>query len=62
MSYEQAVEQLRIVQKHDGIKNKYCLDNNILLIRIPYWESDNIESFLLSELKKYNLINNTKLI
>lgn len=62
MSYEQAVEQLRIVQKHDDIKNKYCLDNNILLIRIPYWESDNIESFLLSELKKYNLINNTKLI
>ena len=62
MSYEQAVEQLRIAQKHDDIKNKYCLDNNILLIRISYWESDNIESFLLSELKKYNLINNTKLI
>ena len=21
----------------DNIKNKYCLDNNIELIRIPYW-------------------------
>lgn len=62
MSYKQAVEQLRIVQKHDEIKNQYCLDNNILLIRIPYWESDNMELFLLSKLKEYNLINNTKLI
>ena len=62
MFYKQAVEQLRIVQKHDEIKNQYCLDNNILLIRIPYWESDNMELFLLSKLKEYNLINNTKLI
>lgn len=26
------------VKKHDNIKNKYCKDNNIKLIRIPYWE------------------------
>lgn len=26
---------------NDEIKNKYCIDNNIKLIRIPYWEFDN---------------------
>ena len=25
-------------QEHDRIKNSYCLANNILLYRIPYWE------------------------
>lgn len=24
------------------MKNKYCLINNIPLVRIPYWERDNI--------------------
>lgn len=32
------------------IKNKYCLDNNIRLIRIPYWNFDKIEEILLKEL------------
>ena len=31
---------------HDKKKNKYCKDNNIRLIRIPYWEFDNIENIL----------------
>jgi len=30
----------------DTIKNKYCKDNNIRLIRIPYWEFNNIEKIL----------------
>ena len=30
----------------DDIKTKYCKDNNIELIRIPYWEKDNIEEIL----------------
>ena len=36
--------------KRDEIKNKYCKDNDIRLIRIPYYEYDNIESILTSEL------------
>ena len=35
---------------HDAIKTKYCKDNNIKLIRIPYWEYDNIENILIKEL------------
>ena len=33
-------------KKSDNIKNKFCNDNNIKLIRIPYWEYDNIEYIL----------------
>lgn len=34
----------------DSIKNKYCLDNNINLIRIPYWDYKNIEKILNNKL------------
>lgn len=37
-------------KKRDEIKNKYCKDNNIGLIRIPYNQIDNIEEILLKEL------------
>lgn len=33
-------------QRHDKIKNEYCISNNIPLIRIPYWEKDNISDIL----------------
>lgn len=39
-----------ITKKHDEIKNKYCEDNNIKLIRIPYWQIDKIDSILDKEL------------
>ena len=45
-----AEEQLKYNQKKDNIKTQYCLDNNIKLIRIPYWEFDNIENILEKEL------------
>ena len=34
----------------DNIKNKFCYNNNIKLIRIPYYEYDNIEKILNLEL------------
>ena len=38
--------------KHrDSIKTRYCKDNNIKLIRIPYWEFNDIEKILIKELK-----------
>ena len=37
----------------DTIKNIYCKDNDINLIRIPYWEFDNIEKILIKEINKY---------
>ena len=35
----------------DSIKDKYCEDNNIELIRIPYWDQSNIESILENKIK-----------
>ena len=37
---------------HDEIKNKYAEKHNWKLIRIPYWEFDNIEKILTKELIK----------
>ena len=34
------------IKVRDTIKNIYCKKNNINLIRIPYWEYDNIENIL----------------
>ena len=34
----------------DNIKRDYCQKNNIKLIEIPYWEYDNMESFLRRKL------------
>ena len=36
----------------DTIKNTYCKKNNIKLIRIPYWDFDNIEKILHKEIIK----------
>lgn len=41
---------LETIQKHDKIKNQYCADNNIKLIRIPYWKITKIEEILNNEL------------
>jgi len=40
-------KSFKLQQKKDNIKNKYCIENNIELIRIPYFEYDNINSILL---------------
>ena len=34
----------------DNIKTQYCIDNNIELIRIPYWEFDIIEKIIIDKL------------
>lgn len=41
---------------HDNRKNQYCNKKNISLLRIPYWEFDNIELILNEELVKLNIL------
>ena len=36
---------------HDATKNQYCEDNNINILRIPFWELKNIEEILKKEIK-----------
>lgn len=55
-----AKEKLLYTQKHDNIKREYCKQHNITLIEIPYWEFDNLQSFLFDALVKNNAIIQTK--
>ena len=43
---ERRMLELLETQKHDAIKTKYCEDNEIKLLRIPYWDFDNIETIV----------------
>jgi uncharacterized protein with PIN domain len=43
-------EKLRKQKHNDQIKNQYCQQNNIPLIRIPYWDFFNVEKILECEL------------
>ena len=47
---EWAENKLKNTQNVDNIKSRYCKDNNIKLIIIPYFEFDNIEKILKKEL------------
>lgn len=44
------LEGLAKRQKHDAIKNQYCIDNNIRLIRIPESKFKKMEEILIKEL------------
>ncbi len=48
------------IQIHDELKNQYCKKNNIILIRIPYWDLNNIEEILIKELN-IHITNNGNL-
>ncbi|MEX0134930.1 DUF2726 domain-containing protein [Bacillus nitratireducens] len=41
-------------KNRDEIKTNYCKENNIPLIRIPYWEFDNISQILNKEISRLN--------
>ena len=47
---EWAKEEFKKNKKRDKIKVKYCKDNEIPLLVIPYWEIDNVERILKNEL------------
>lgn len=50
---EQNFEELQI---HDERKNQYCKDNRIPLLRIPYWDFDNIEELLFEKLNELEVM------
>ena len=45
-------------QQKDREKNEYCKNNNIDILRIPYWDFNNIEKIIKNKLK----INSSLLI
>lgn len=42
ISEEKAQNQLKYTQEHDKLKNQYCFEHNIPIIRIPYTHLNNI--------------------
>jgi hypothetical protein len=50
ISYEEATRNYETTVYHDKIKNNYCFENNIKIIRIPYGDYNNIEIILDKEL------------
>lgn len=47
-------EKLAITWQHDSMKNNYCKDNNISLLRIPYYKQTYIEEILNDYVNKYD--------
>ncbi|MDM0587719.1 hypothetical protein QTH25_13160 [Clostridium perfringens] len=50
-------QEFKLTQIRDEIKNNYCKDNGVKLIRIPYWELDNIERILDEEFDRLRKLN-----
>lgn len=46
MTDEEAQQNLETTQKRDKIKNDYCEKNDHPLLRIPYWEKNNIDKLV----------------
>lgn len=46
-----AEKRFKETKVRDSIKNNYCNKNNIKIIRIPYWEFDNIKNILNKQIR-----------
>lgn len=56
MSDKEAYDKLLEIQERDAIKTQYCKDNDIHLIRIPFWDQLYIEDLLFDGLVKYGAL------
>lgn len=54
-------EYLASVMRRDKIKNEYCKKNNIPLLRVPYWEEENIDNILDGLLAKWDMMKSYKI-
>lgn len=50
ITFEKAEENFKFAKIRDEIKTKYCNEKGIRLLRIPYWEFNNIENILINQL------------
>lgn len=51
---QKEINQYEYIKRHDEIKYNYCLENNIDLLIIPYWEFKNYRNMILKEIAKIN--------
>lgn len=60
-SWEDAVKKHEYTKKHDEIKNNFCIENNVNIIRVPYFEFENMDSFLFDKFIKLGIIEEIKI-
>ena len=46
------MSKLQYIQKNDALKDKLCKQAGIALIRVPYWESLNLEDFIKDKIEE----------
>ena len=46
MTQQEAQNNLESTQRRDKIKDDYCKENGLLLLRIPYWDKGNIKQLV----------------
>jgi len=51
MGEERALIEFNKTVLRDSLKNEFCEDHNLKLLRIPYYEKENIESLIKDFLK-----------
>lgn len=54
---EWARQEFEKIVKRDNVKIEYCRNNNIPMIVVPYWERDNMESYIVNKLNELKNIN-----
>lgn len=54
--YDKALYLHQQTVKHDMIKDNYCKNHKIKIIRIPYWDIDDLEIILFDKFVKYKII------
>ena len=55
MTEDMVIDSFKNRQLCDQIKNDFCKNNNIPLLRIPYWDKENIEQIITNKLTELSL-------
>lgn len=55
-SFNNTDDDFKDIVIRDEIKNRYCRTNGVKLLRIPYWEFDNVEAIIFDSLINVGLI------
>lgn len=59
-SIEDAIQKHEYTKKHDKIKNDFCIKNKINIIRVPYFEFENMDFYLFDKFVELGIIEENK--